>query len=256
MHNYIWYGHFSSYAEAQIEASRLNAPSINESEDGFNSKIWQEKQIIMFQKALNGEYVRNTNIETALLDLEVDSVIDFGGGSGWIFALLQNKPELKGIKYFNVELASTKVAFERVIKKSNMYQWIDLDDSGPNVGQNMIYSNSAIQYLSDNKILMDLAMRYKPSVVLLDDVFESSNRDTFSLQNYYNFYQVNRFISVDLLEEQMQSLGYQLKEKIPYINTYNKKMIAEILLPNGSTLTKPTTTSLKFTKIVFPKSNS
>ena len=248
MKNYIWYGLFASYEEAETEASKLNEPITNASNDGFNSKIWQEKQITMYQEALNGVCNRNTNIESALVDSEIESIIDFGGGSGWIYAFLQNKPRLKNIRYFNLETPSTKAAFERVIKTSKLYKWLDYNDTGSNFGINMIYSNSAIQYLSSNKALIDLVLRYKPAVILLDDVFESNHQDSYSLQNYYNFYQVNRFISVNLLTDQMHKTGYRLVEKIPYINKYSEKMIAEILLPEGKILPKPSTVSLKFVK--------
>jgi len=248
MNNYIWYGLFTTFEEAAIEAERLNQTLADTTNDGFNSKIWQEKQIIMYQEALEGVYKRNTNIESALEDSKVESIIDFGGGSGWIHAFLQNKPHLKHIEYFNLEIPSTKAAFEQVIKTGNLYKWLDFDDSESNFGINMIYSNSAIQYLSNNKVLIDLVQRYQPTVILLDDVFESADQDLYSLQNYYKFYQVNRFISVNLLADQIQKMGYQLLEKIPYVNNYSEKMISEILLPDGTTLAKPSTVSLKFVK--------
>ena len=93
-----------------------------------------------------------------------------------------------------------------------------------------------------------MVLRYQPIVILLDDVFESADQDLYSLQNYYKFYQVNRFISVNLLADQMEKMGYQLLEKIPYINNYSEKMISEILLPDGTALAKPSTVSLKFVK--------
>jgi hypothetical protein len=53
---------------------------------------------------------------------------------------------------------------------------------------------------------------------------------------------------VNLLADQIEKMGYQLLEKIPYVNNYSEKMISEILLPDGTTLAKPSTVSLKFVK--------
>jgi hypothetical protein len=94
----IFRGIFESLETALIEQKLHN------SKDAFSSIRWINRQRSFLNMSKKGMSPRNSSLPSFLKEhVQIDLVVDIGGGSGWIFNLLQPITQ-KPLTYFNIEL--------------------------------------------------------------------------------------------------------------------------------------------------------
>jgi hypothetical protein len=114
----------------------------------------------------------------------------------------------------------------------------------------LLYSNSVLQYFENNSEFLRIIGEIIPVTIILDDV-AGSNQEFYSLQNYYGYAQINRFMDIDKLIQQICKAGYQISLKKPYQRSFSSQMIPKIWLGQDfvNDLELPSSWTLRFDKI-------
>lgn len=247
--NYIWIGTFPHHQLADEFAQSHNL-TLENTHQGFNSEKWHSRQIEMLESAETGCWPRKTTILNYLSIHEPTQLIDLGGGSGWLWAGLLKSYAPTEWEYLNIELDTTREAFESHTSHLNGLSWhTDSKAYLPKIKtKNILYSNSCLQYLENNDFLLELVKSFSPKNIILDDVIGQADDEFYSLQNYYGFLQVNRFVSLSKLSRQIKELGYSETYRNVYEVEYSKKMKPKIFVNNNLEDLRPQNWTLHFEK--------
>jgi putative methyltransferase (TIGR04325 family) len=227
---YIWQGKFDNYVDALMVANQQNSLTNFKSAGGFDSQKWHKKQLQMLETAREPQLPRPTTILEVLEPGKYDNLIDLGGGPAWLWAYLIKTNSVTNLNYFNIELDSSTLAFGYLVNDLPNMKFINLDEVHSLKGsRNLLYSNSVLQYFQDNSELLRIVEDAKPLTIILDDV-AGEQEEFFSLQNYYGFFQVNRFINLNEIIQQLCNAGYQLMFQKLYEKSFSPKMVPRIWL--------------------------
>lgn len=207
----IWSGCYDSWADTVEAAMETNRASVNAT--GFDSGRWISRQREMLVSARNGQNPRHSNLPLFAAGWSPETIIDFGGGSGWSYEILTGpaKRELK--KFIIIEQEATTKAFSNDFPTDDKVEFISTVNSLEAQAQGfdvLFYTNSALQYLPDNGFLLELLGRIQPKMILFDDFQTAADAEFFSLQYYYGEVIPCRFSRVEELELDLASLGYTL----------------------------------------------
>jgi putative methyltransferase (TIGR04325 family) len=250
--NYIWQFRFENYADAVAAKEFYNpAVALQSPGGGFDSTEWLSKQKTMFELAVRGELPRHTSIVEFLDRDHIENIIDFGGGPGWIWAYLVHMNSHGNISYYNCELESSRQAFEFQNPKLPNMNFIEREDISDLIfDKNLLYCNSVLQYFEDNSVILELIQTSNPVSIILDDVAGGSE-EFFSLQNYYGYLQINRFLNLERLINEVCSQGYKLLCRRHYQKEFSKRMVPKIWLgvENGVESGVPSSVTLVFDRI-------
>ena len=249
--NYIWQFKYENYQSATAFQDAYNISMKTLHSGGFNSPEWLSKQKGMLADASEGSLPRHSSITEYLLHQKFDNLLDWGGGPGWIWAYLL-KSNLHGqLNYFNLELESSKLAFEYLTQHLPKMKFVDFDDISLLAHENnLLYGNSILQYFEDNSVLLKIIEEISPISVVLDDI-AGNEEEFFSLQNYYGYLQVNRFLNLNKLISEVVSLGYKLSVNRHYEKSFSATMIPKIWIGPGETAEcdAPSSVTLVFDRI-------
>ena len=201
--------------------SKLNA------DDVWISKRWISRQEFFLEESLLGNTPRPHSLKefVQLTNKGID-LVDFGGGSGWLFHALQYH-EFKINTYVNVEsinlhknCGGNDANYTHITPdKLESYRW-----SKNNL---ILYLNSVIQYFEADNHLIDLVKSIKPSFLIIDDVTPSSSREYFAYQKYYENRIAYRFVDKDQLIRLLEGSNYVLKREIPFQRVINPSFAYE-----------------------------
>ena len=229
--DYIWQFRFQNFSDAVATRESLGRLMLDQSRDaGFDSTQWLDKQKSMLGLATKGVLPRNASIFELLEDTSIENIIDLGGGPSWIWAYIVNSNLHENLKYYNIELDSSRLAFEYLSKKLPEMNFTSIEKiSELRYGKNILYSNSVLQYFEDNSAFLSLIQASNPVSIILDDV-AGSDEEFYSLQNYYGHLQINRFLNLEKFILEICAQGYKVSNCKPYHKEFSKSMIAKIWL--------------------------
>ncbi len=207
----IWSGCFSSWAEVLDAAMEITRANVNAT--GFDSHRWLSRQREMLVSARNGQTPRHTNLPLFAAGWSPETIIDFGGGSGWAYEILAGPTKCELKKFIIIEQEAITQAFcnefptDEKVKFFSHANSLEAQAQGLNV---LFYTNSALQYLPDNSFLLELLGRLQPKMILFDDFQTAAEAEFFCLQHYYGDVIPCRLSCVEELELDLASLGYTL----------------------------------------------
>jgi len=199
----VWAGQFDDWASAAAEAGGGSNP--------FGLSSWLTRQGKLALEARRDPSLtllsqRPTVLPFALAGLSRPSVLDFGGGSGWVFERATSGG-LVFSKYTVAEVAAVIKAFGAGARPP--LDFVPLD--GTFGHYDVVYSNSSIQYAQSNELLVRAIAESEPNMVLIDELLWSPlDIDWFTVQVNSDVPTVVRFVSTQILAEQMHTLGYRL----------------------------------------------
>lgn len=201
---------FSSWSEACKASNSLN-DAVGALE-AFQTSRWIERQREYLSRARIGKFPRPTNLPLLAAALNAKSIVDFGGGSGWVSELLLK--EKKRVRTFIVlEIPIICAEFSIYFKQnSNVFFSPSILDAPRWMTENtdIVYSNSVLQYSPDDSDLTKLVNNLAPEYLLIDDLVTSAGETFYSLQNYYEFKIPYRFSNLKQTENTFAKLGYEL----------------------------------------------
>jgi putative methyltransferase (TIGR04325 family) len=214
---HIWNGMYTSWNEACINAN------ISASGKGaFDSDRWLQRvtqQLFDYRNEYRkfgiAQPPRPCNLPLVCALTAPNSIIDFGGSSGWCWNYLENNLPRNTIQsYTIVELESVVRYMQNSGMHSGIVSYQTLDDT---IGTcDILYVNSVLQYFESNESLFSLIERAAPNYIFLEDIIAKGEKDFFSIQTYYDSVIPYRFIGLENLLKDLSLMGYHEQIRSPY----------------------------------------
>jgi putative methyltransferase (TIGR04325 family) len=231
MRNQIFEFTYASYKDAHASCSVLNA------NQDYPAEIWKSRQLSYLTDASLAS-PRQESISEVLISNQISQVVDFGGGSGWIFRYLSMR-DLQVVSRIVIETESSVEWFREFNKEVVWVTKSSLGELEVMDGKSVLYSNSCIQYLEDLKVdFLDLLL--KPwEFIILEDIPNVKDSDFWSLQKYYDYKIPYHFFNLQSLVNQIESMGYKLINQINYYERYPEnwdyqiKNVNSLITPNS-----------------------
>ena len=210
--DYVWNFLFYSFDSASLKASYYNSRN-GWKAGSLTGDIYleksREKQSHYLKLAKQGILLRQSTLYEFIDSKKPWRVIDLGGGSGWVYAYLVKHLRYNNIFYINLEMQETEEYFKEILGDLPNLFW-SLDNAEKNQSDEVIlYSNSSLQYFKDNNYLVATIQRVDPDIIILDDLHVGPSNSVFSLQNYWDYMIVNRFLDIEKLRNYIARIGYQ-----------------------------------------------
>ena len=218
--NHIWNGPYSNWDEA---CKTANIIAIGKG--AFDSNRWLQritKQLLDYRNEYQqfgiAQPPKPCNLPLVCAMTSPNSIIDFGGSSGWCWDYLKNTlPTHKISSYSIVELESVVKHMQTNGQHDNIVNYQTLDDPlGP---CDLLYSNSVLQYFESNAPLLSLIEHTTPNYIFLEDIIAKGEEDFFGTQSYYNSAIPHRFLGLGNLLMDLSSKGYHELARCPYVST-------------------------------------
>lgn len=202
----IWEGVFDTWEEAWASSS---ATEVAFSSDRWIARMTQQLDDYRLECTLHGMVLppRPTNLPWLCAMTRPRTILDFGGSSGWCWDYLRDVVRDLQIESYTIIETSAVVDYMRRSKLHGPPVTYMTNATGLGA-QDILYSNSVLQYFGTNAPILELVAQVRPSHVLLDDLFANDDHDSYSTQVYYGVVMPHRFIGVANLSEQMDRLGY------------------------------------------------
>ena len=213
----IFLGKYESYDSA-LE-SRQNFTGVP-----YESKRWLERQKSFLVEASNGRASRPSSLLEILLNGKFQTIVDFGGGSGWLFEFIRTKIEISA--YTVIELSTTCEAFSPEHIERVNFSYMESSTAGiSNLKKSEVfYSNSTLQYIPLRSVFLDSIRMCQPELIILDDLTCSVDETFYSLQRYYDSALIYCFHSKAEILRLFEDLGYTLKSESNYPVIKDSKM--------------------------------
>ena len=159
----------------------------------------------------DGRSPRSSILPSFLADhKEIDSILDIGGGSGWIFNLLQIATD-RNFTYWNFELSEMCEEFSKEFDNSNKVHFIDSWNLFSNLNEiSLIYSNSTMQYIPDDIFFENLSKVNQPRYIVFDDFIVTNSISYWTLQNYYGDFIPYCFRNLEEFNLKLLKIGYSV----------------------------------------------
>jgi putative methyltransferase (TIGR04325 family) len=216
----VWDGCFSSFELAISSAKSFSSMEASV----FQDKNWIEKHASATDTAdpaFTGLVQRSTNLPIFSAAFDASYFVDFGGGSGWVYrSLFQSGRKVDSytvidiqevVNFFDTYYDDGCVVFQT---QSDFLELI------PRPSVDVLYANSSMQYLPDNKDFLSVLESTHPRFVLLDELLWTREpSDWFAIQINSNLPVVARFLSLDLLDAQLDAVGYTRIFEAPYLTS-------------------------------------
>jgi len=146
---------------------------------------------------------------------QADSIIDFGGSSGWAFDYLKSTlPSHFVSSYVVVEL--NRIVEHMQATGLHTYPVSYTIGAGLAEHCKVLYSNSVLQYFESNSEMLNLIKKTAPTYILLDDLVAKGEDDFFSTQMYYGIPIPYRFLGLQRLISDFSCCGYTLLACAPF----------------------------------------
>jgi putative methyltransferase (TIGR04325 family) len=198
------------------QGTYVNLVDLESTNSIWVSNRWINRQTDFLQDSINGISPRNNSVQTLfgkkLCQLHL---VDYGGGSGWLFHNLSNSG-FAPKKYTNVEIIDLHSS---IVIQDATYDYVAIEDLNEKTwteSETILYFNSVIQYFNSNIHLLSLIEKISPKHLLIDDVTFSQNEEFFAYQKYYETRIPYRFLDKKRLISLLDINGYEIKHNSPY----------------------------------------
>ena len=212
MKNQIFEGVYDSYQAAHLDCIEINTKT------DLPVEIWKSRQLEYLKNASEGA-PRQESITEVLKSEKIDQIVDFGGGSGWLFKhlskvghevqsqiVIETEDAISWFQEFNQDVVWMKNSSLRdlVVKENN----------------SILYSNSCIQYLDNSKSDFLEILSFPWKYIILEDIPNVTGQDFWTRQRYYNFCIPYHFFNIDSLISDIESSGPKLQAQLDYNENY------------------------------------
>lgn len=202
----IFYGNFGTFELAYSEQKLKNSEV---EEDAFSSVRWKNRQRAFLDSSQIGNMPRFSTLPTFLANhKDINIILDIGGGSGWIFNLVQSRTNNK-VTYWNFEKSEICEEFSKEFGNRDEVHFVDSWEPIFELNEiSLIYSNSTMQYFSDDSFFKNFKKINLPKYVVFDDFIVTETKSYWTLQNYYGNYIPYCFRNLMEFNSKMLELGY------------------------------------------------
>lgn len=116
--------------------------------------------------------------------------------------------------------------------------------------ETILYSNSVLQYFKDDLIFEEMVSQIAPDHVVIDDLLVNPLGEMFTLQNYYGFMIVNRFLNEVKFVGKMKSLGYSISSCTDYFSNISTQVNQAIWIGDEDVIKGPNHKSMIFSRTI------
>jgi putative methyltransferase (TIGR04325 family) len=210
-----WEGVFQSWEEAVADGK------------GFQGERWLQRIVQQLEDYLQESQkfgsqalpARPSSLPMLCSITKPDSIVDFGGSSGWLWHYLKECiPDLLVKEYNIIEIDEICKYFNN----SNYHHdqpvsYFSYQDFTGNC--DILYTNSTLQYIEDDRILFRLIEKLQPKYLLIEDFLGGEFEDYFSSQIYYENRIPVKFRNRKNFISNIKSLSFELLLSKDYITT-------------------------------------
>lgn len=208
---FVWSGTYSEIAAA-VEASQSGQSDV------FSAHTWLQRQAALVNQTSNETWTeasvqgrRPSSLPMLLAAAApTDLIIDFGGGSGWVYSILQ-AIGLEPPRYVVMDLPNVTKYFQSHPIAGVEHKAFGNRFSIEGLQNRVMYANSSLQYAPDNNLLSEHIKMFRPNVLVIDELpWTQGSEDWFTVQRNSDISVVARFVSLPSLIEQMRELDLGL----------------------------------------------
>jgi len=209
----IWEGVYSTWKEAAGVGKGFSG-------ERWLNRIVQQLEDYLEDRRLHGimaQPPRPCSLPTLCSLTNPDSIVDFGGSSGWVWYYLNESiANLSVRKYDILEIEEICQHF----KNSNYHHhqpidYFTLQDSIRKY--DILYTNSVLQYIDNDELFLDLIERTKPKYILIEDILGGDFDDYYSSQIYYDNRIPVKFRNKEKFIQGIEALSFKLLLSQDYI---------------------------------------
>lgn len=214
----------------------------------YESNRWINRQKEFLNKASHGILPRESTLVTYLTSNNCSSLLEIGGGSGWLFEYgIKNDILPADFRFYILELPLVCDYFQRLHEDSRLKYLKSLEDLNSQEVE-VIYANSVFQYLPNLDSLIEIMDKFKPSKLIIDE-FPLSSTDYFvSAQKYYDDFLVVTFHTMLMFEELLESMNYRIESVVETSPQISNLFSWEITLDEFSRIKAPPMYNFKIVK--------
>lgn len=205
--NKVWSGRFDRLADAQEHASGASQDRL------FADAQWLRRQEQLWSDLSSAPEslddllgARGTTLPLLIAEAESVSVIDLGGGSGWCYRASLSV----GARFTSYTVVEIPPVVEAYSPMSNdELRWVTSEQLAAAVHvADVLYVNSALQYMPDNETLLSTLDATGARTVLLDQLlWTRRGADWFTVQVNSDVPTVARFTAVEPLMSALVERG-------------------------------------------------
>jgi putative methyltransferase (TIGR04325 family) len=201
----IFQGKFESFDTALIAQKYLNT------NDAFCSERWKSRQQLFLDMSREGISPRHSSLLRFLEENEqIETILDIGGGSGWIFNLLRAKNQ-RPLTYVNLEIREICNEFSKEFNDVKFVHFVDSWESIFNLKEiSLVYSNSTLQYIPNETFFDNFKKINQPEYFVLDDFIATNSESYWTLQNYYGNFIPYCFRNLIEFNQNLLEQGYSV----------------------------------------------
>ena len=220
----IFLGKFKKYLECFQYCSAKNHESGNIQ---FPERIWRERQILQFGEQSSGQDYRSESISNFLRADTLYHILDFGGGSGWLFEKIQSVHSEK-FEYCLVETNESLQLFADLHEGRRgvgNFMALNLDQLSTrqfSAAENVLYINSVLQYIKEPiRKIEEILSVYLASTIIFDDLANCERDNFWTCQRYYGHLVPYHFLNLPELISSISGLGFSLVEQNNYTPSFS-----------------------------------
>jgi putative methyltransferase (TIGR04325 family) len=221
----IFLGKFKNYLECRQKCDSQNEDS---GRTQFPKDIWRQRQLQEFDKQRSGQDKRSETISKFLKIDTFYNILDFGGGSGWLFERIQSV-YAGSFQYYLLETPESLELFEDIntVRAALMnFTATSLDQFGIqdlSVGESILYINSVLLYIEDPIRQIEKILNiYPATTIIFDDLVNCEKDDFWSCQRYYDHLVPAHFLNLSEFIDSVSGLGFHLTQKVNYEPVFSK----------------------------------
>jgi len=210
MKRFVWSGVYLTAAAAAAELAAAETVPFGMDTWLVRQRKLSENVTKLLTTAICCQGPRPTSLPAILAGSRATTVVDLGGGSGWVMSLLQ----CLGIapsRYVVVDLPCVVEYFRLNPVEGVEYREIAELVRWGGTTVDVLYVNSALQYMEDNTELIGHIQHLRPGVLVIDEFLWTEGMDDwFTTQQNSDSPSVARFSSSSRLKSQIQENAMRL----------------------------------------------
>lgn len=206
----IYYGIYDKYQDA-LDSSIKHENLIEcQYRSPHEKDRWIKRQSEFLIQARMGAQPRYSTLLSENFIFNLTSILDVGGGSGWLIENLTRSQMWKGLELYTV-LELNEICLQFAKEHDNpIVNFIPNDSTQKLVSHDVLNMNSVLQYIYDTVYLEKIIKKSLPKIIIVDDTPMTESNSYFTNQLYYDSYLPVKFHSFQSIIELLAKFDYRI----------------------------------------------
>jgi putative methyltransferase (TIGR04325 family) len=208
-----WSGPFRNWREASAHAT--------DAQFAWSDPAWMKRQAEFLESARADASAPPRPSSLPLLAglLQANRIVDYGGGSGWAFELLNSAcPGLNVTAFTVLELSDVVEAHRSAPPADSRLDYVPFEDVGRVHAADLLYANASLHYGESENAFLDAAMALGPAPhLLLDGYLAHPDQEFFLVQEVYGHAVPVRVPQLAHSLQDLRDRGYRITSCSPML---------------------------------------